>query len=404
MRSVSGVVSGWRVLRPFVWQLPSAPENRQMWTLRVRRFVRGESVIAGVLKIGGRVIRGMVGVAGGVVKVIGAARGGAEKRGRRLEMKGQVETGRSVVRKGKMMAVRPHSGDPQYMSKAADEALRRRVEELARASRDGKGKGREMTNVNEGQGYILDGSYGDGAIADSGNGVKEEIEPSVKLMRGEEGEVGAVAVVATEETGVNDEVTRRLRRGDNNVSRGGPLVPILSKVPDFAKRGATTVLGVGAAAGLLAALPGVMTGTALFVAGGALLNARVSGVDTETRKMVGRGENRRASKKVVEKKKALKGVEARKGRVVKSGGASGRKRRDRVLEAKAYSVGESQPAVLDTPVIGVLLGWLDDAAFLGERVMGAVKGRIGFRRRMRAEGWELLGGFEKALEMDESVR
>lgn len=375
-------------------------------------------MIAGVLKIGGTVMRGAVGIVGGVVKAVGAARGGAEKAGRRVEMEGKGLDGSRILRRGERMIVRPHSGDPRYASEAAKEAFERRTKELGRKGRNGgageKGKSGELITTggrvqsvqsdNKAIASSMDGYLKDSLSVSRKGDEKETVleQEGKREGRGEDNTL--VTAAETNETGVNEEVARRLQGRGSDVSGGGLFGPVTSRVPDFAKRGATALLGAGAFIGTVAALPGMMTGTAVFVAGGALLNARIGGVDVETRKMVGRSETSRIRDGVAERKLSRELEERRKMAV--SGVDGRRSGRDKggVLEAKAYTVGESQPAVLDVPMVGMLLGWLDDVAYIAERFVRAVKRRVGIRTQRKIEGWELLGSFEAVPTLDGSVR
>lgn len=400
-------MAGWKVLRPFVWQLPGSGESRHMWTQRVRRFVRGESVIAGVLNVGGKVVRGTFGLIGGVVKAIGAARGEVEKGGWRLEMERKRVRGSRVMRSGEKMIVRPHSGDPRYVKEAAKEAFERRARELTgtgelgelvdKQERVGGARGNDKAVASSVNRYL-----GDALSASRKAAEKERLLEQERYRGGKDAENRLVGAAATDETGVNEEVARRLEKRGSDVSSKGLFGPVTSKMPDFAKQGATALLGVGALVGTVAALPGVMTGTAVFVAGGALLNARVGRVDAETRKMIGRSETGRAQDYVVERQLPREVEIGGNGTMTNTDGRRGG--RDGVMEARAYTVGESQPAVLDVPVIGVLLGWLDDVAYIAERFVRAVKRRVGIRSPRKVEGWQLLGTFEAASTLDGAVR
>eukprot|EP00177_Eucheuma_denticulatum_P002259 GFKZ01004048.1.p1 GENE.GFKZ01004048.1~~GFKZ01004048.1.p1 ORF type:complete len:571 (+),score=84.53 GFKZ01004048.1:147-1715(+) len=398
LQAARGMLAGWNVLRPFQWQLGGA-ESREMWKGQVERFVRGSGGVAGVFEGVWGFVKGVLGVVEGA---IGKGMGKQRFRAARKRMGEAVQGRKPVVPLGRRMRVRPHSGDPNYVVDARVEAFRRRARELGQAENSGVGGGKEGDESGSDGGSELEAGKGSGVLEGevrAENGVSEERESAGEgRSRLDEARGAGTIVMVSENAGgvvlekpeeVGEVVNAEMdgmregliaeavgRIGENGYKSPGRYTsPVFSGFGEVLKRGATTALGVGVVAGTISALPGLVTGAAVFVAGGALMSARVTGVDVEARRLFRKSE----TGKVVE-------------RVVEGLGTVGK---DGVVETKGRVVGEGQPAVLDVPVVGLVLGWLDDGAYWVEKVTGGFVGKVRSWRGEKVEGWELLSVFRE---------
>lgn len=312
-------------------------------------------------------------VAGVVRKVLGEGWGKALISGKKR--KTFTQGGKKVVRLGKMMQVGTHSGvSPRQRRISKRNALVAAKRDVRvpigsidaivgsqvnpdQVRRKQSGNTTEpVARVDAAQ--VREGDSGGVGTVDVGEDINETVQlgvdPAVESV-----DNGIAASTAwgtgngTEWTGnsAKREKTEVVTTGRRRVERfeekkkSGEYEP-KEGVWGMFRRGATVLAVAGGVAGSVAMLPGVVTGVAVFVAGGAVLS----------------GGRKKSERKT-------------------NGGQVKMMEEEGLMEVGAYEVGIRQPAVLDIWGVGWVLQWLDELVWRVERSVGS-----------RVEGWKVLDG------------